>query len=100
MTPQEAVDTLRAAKLYVRGVGDHGEIVGGSCVDISGGIRVVQDAFMLSPEPDGYKVEYLNSFDEHKLPLEDAVALVIRTIKPGKNIEPEPKGPGEGPVYY
>lgn len=101
MTPQEAVDALRAAKLYVRNLGDRGEIVGGSYVDRSMAISVVQDAFMLRPDrEDQYEVSFMRNgqLDGTYLPLEEAVALVIKTIPPGTDIPAPP--PKDGPQYY
>ena len=94
MTHERAVEKLRGAGLHVRDLGEDG-ILGGSHVDRSGVVGMVQNGFLLKRVPDGqYEVDILADGTKLTLRLEDAVSTVLHLVHPQPDIEAPPRPPG------
>jgi hypothetical protein len=93
LTHERAVVKLQEVGLYVRDLGEDG-ILGGSHVDRSGVIGMVQNGFLLKRIPSGeYEVD-LEGGPKRNMDLDNAVALVILLVQPQPNIEGPPRRPG------
>ena len=99
MTQEEAFQRLKEAGLHVRQL-DGGGLIGGSHVDASSGLNMVENSFLVTPESSKYKLQLQGSI-ESGLTLEETVDLVIQRVTPQANIEAPPRvtRPGE-PVLY
>jgi len=101
MNQEEAVEQLKAAGLRTHDLGQFG-IIGGGFVDRSAGIGMVQDCYSLKPNPDGsYETQIDNLHLTQDMPLDEAIALIIKSIKPGVDIEAPPRRgtPGQSQEY-
>jgi len=99
MTQSEAVEVLRKAGLHARAL-DRGDIMGGSFVDRSTNINVVQNSFWVYPVEGGlYRIQF-EDVVEGSFTLEAAVELVTSRIPPGQDIEPTPRTPNPNGVEY
>ncbi len=94
MTHERAVAKLRAAGLHVRDLGEDG-IIGGSHVDRSGVVGMVQNSFMLKRVQNGdYEVEIHEAGVRVTLSLDRAVPIVLHLVTPQPDIEAPPPRPG------
>lgn len=93
MTHERAIEKLREAGLHVRDLRGDG-IIGGSHIDRSGVVGMIQNGFMLRKNPEGLYWVDLENGTKVTLPLEEAVAVVLMTITPQPNIEAPPPSPG------
>ena len=101
MTPEQAFEKIRAAGLHARLMSEG--IIGGGFVDRRGNINMVEDPFQVTFHWNGdckVLIGRLGLENTQVLPLEEAVDLIIKTVPPGKDLEPEPKPPSSGPVDY
>ena len=93
MTHEQAFERLREAGLHVRDLGEDG-ILGGSHVDRSGVVGMVQNSFLLRRNSSGsYEVDLADG-TKLTLSLEEAVAVVLMTVTPQPDIEAPPPSPG------
>ena len=102
MILQEAFDTLKAAGLYVRDL-NNGSLLGGSHIDASGPIAVIEHSFAIMPDKDRYEVRTYASGQGPGVEcptIEDAVKYILDNIKPQPDIEAPPRPPSSGTVLY
>lgn len=103
MTLNQAVSQLKQAGLHVR-LMDDSMIAGGGYVDRTGPCSMVMDSFSIQSQEGGFRtyIARVHPYPEGTLlsTLEEAVALVIKEVPPGKDLEPPPRPPSSGPVYY
>lgn len=100
MTQEEAVAQLKAAGLRTHNLDQYG-IIGGGWVDRSSGLGMIQDCYSLKPNPDGsYETKIENLQLTQNMSLAEAVTLIIKSIKPGVNIEPPRRGNSNEPQEY
>jgi hypothetical protein len=83
--PEEAFKKFRAEGIYVRTL-DDGGLLGGSHMDASSGVRVIEQAFRLEPCRGRWNFHFQGKVHTD-LSLHDAVDKVIETISPRPNIE-------------
>ena len=97
MTPEESVTKLREAGLHVRDLGEVYGILGGSHVDRSSYIGVVENGFLLKVTPSGrYEVDLADGI-KLTMCLEDAVNTVLHRVISQPDIEAPPH---QGPQEY
>ena len=101
MTHREAMLKLLQAGLHVRTTGQTGEnIIGGSYVDRSGSLNEVHGSYLIRRvAPDAYTVAF-SEVASQPMPLDEAVALVIKAIPPGTDIEAPLQPDSKGVVNY
>lgn len=93
MTHEQAFERLREAGLHVRDLGEDG-ILGGSHVDRSGVVGIVQNGFLLKRVQDGSYEVNLADGPKVTMRLEDAVATVLHLVTPQPDVEAPPPPPG------
>lgn len=101
MNQKEAVEKLKAAGLRTHDLDQFG-IMGGGFVDRSANIGMIQDCYCLKPNPDGsYETQIENLHLIQDMPLDEAVALIIKSIIPKPDIEApsRPSTPGQPQEY-
>jgi len=103
LTPIEsAYQRLKLAGLHVHLCDDR--LIGGSHYDDSDHrIRMVLNSFTIVPEGTGYRLKRASDGQTDGigcLTLDQAIRLVIDTIKPQPNIEAPPRPPQKGPQLY
>jgi hypothetical protein len=98
-TPEEALRKLRITGLHVRPL-DGGGLIGGSHVDASSGMRMIEHSFLIQPANEFYDLN-LEGTLETGLTLHAAVDRVITTVMPRPNIEAPPRvcTPGQAQEY-
>ena len=66
MNHEEAVERLRAAGLRTHDLGVEHGIMGGSFVDRSSGMGMVQNCYLLKPNPDGNYETFIEPLDPQR----------------------------------
>ena len=89
MTPAEAVEALKAAKLYARNPDPYGRIIGGRLVAHVKGRLQIRDVFILEPFEDGWLVEHQGQTFAGPMPLRDAVVWILSTTRPSNPRSPK-----------
>lgn len=98
MTIEEATQQLRDAGYHVR-LMDGGMLIGGSHVDYSSGIGMVENSFYVR-QRDGSFLLRIGADEEQPMTLQEAVARIKEAVKPQPNIPAPPRPVTKGAVLY